>query len=57
MSDIWLIHVLRRTRRDSNGGFITEFAKGVSVDRYTTQPITVNNGTCGKYMLEVEVKG
>jgi hypothetical protein len=40
MSDIWLIHGLRRTRRDLNGGFITGFGKGVSVDRYTTQPIT-----------------
>jgi hypothetical protein len=44
MSDIWLIHGLRRTRRDLNGGFITKFGKGVSVDRYTTQPITETKG-------------
>jgi hypothetical protein len=42
MSVIWLIHGLRRTRRDSNGGFIIESVNvGVSGSRYTTQPVTV----------------
>jgi hypothetical protein len=37
---IWLIHGLRRTRRELNGGFITQgVIMGVSVIRYTTQPI------------------
>jgi hypothetical protein len=37
----WLIHGLRRTRRDLNGGFITRrVIIGVSVSRYTTQRIT-----------------
>jgi hypothetical protein len=45
MSDIWLLHGLRRTRRDSDGGFIIESVNvGVSVNRYTTQPITGESG-------------
>jgi hypothetical protein len=33
-----------------NGGFITAFVKGVSVSRYTTQPITVIGGGWGGYI-------
>jgi len=38
------------TRRDLNGGFITECGRGVSVSRYTTQPTTVMKGTRGEYL-------
>jgi hypothetical protein len=49
MSDIWLIRGLRRTWRDLNGGFTTALSNvDVSVDRYTTQPITVIEASCGE---------
>ena len=44
---------LRRTRRDLNGGFITECSNPkawVYLDRYTTQPITVSEGTLEEYI-------
>ena len=50
MSVIWLIHGLRRTRRDLNSGFITKCSRGMSVSRYTTQPITVTKGNWFEYI-------
>jgi hypothetical protein len=45
MADIRLqTSKFKTTRQDLNGGFITEFVRGMSVSRYTTRPIYSDKG-------------